>query len=268
MAIKCPKCGTENPEYVAYCGSCGEGLAKSYYEAPESARPTSVSSAPSRRSRWRYLIIAIGIVAILIFAALSAMLYSQTTDQRNSLYRAQAETVRDITRVIPFVNTTIHLMTSGISIYGIPNASWENGAWDIDAGARFAYGDASDGLLERLSSECKSISVMYDVGTESNRVFTNLSVRFEVFMDAVWEGMTRLKTSDQQLGTNYTSEMENASAAMVQIGRLLLGGFEPSVDVQKHPYDVLAGIDLPEIDYYSAIMSLAAYYATHAFDER
>ncbi len=211
-----------------------------------------------RRGRTLQYALIISVVLALALTAVVAMFYIEVVNQRDAGYRAQYATVLDVIRVAPVLNHTIHHMIYSHDLY-YGNSSYERQV-------RFAYGDFAEGTLLQLSSECRSISALYDVGTERNSVFSNLSDSFAVFANAVHSGYSRLDCGFLELGSNYTSEMENASVTMVRICALLSDGVRPDVDGLENPYDVLAGIELAEVDHYSARVCIAASYAWHAFD--
>lgn len=77
MAMRCPKCGTENPEGKMFCGDCGTGLPQPPPPpAVQPMQPVYAQPTPSWiRSNWKGLVSVV--VVVLVVISVIGLVYTQ-----------------------------------------------------------------------------------------------------------------------------------------------------------------------------------------------
>ena len=77
MAMKCPNCGTENPEGKMFCGDCGTGLPQPPPPPPvQPTQPVYVQPTPSWiGSNWKGLVSVV--VVVLVVLSIVGLVYTQ-----------------------------------------------------------------------------------------------------------------------------------------------------------------------------------------------
>ena len=74
MAMKCPSCGTENPEDKKFCGDCGSRISKL-----PMTKPMGPPTSPGRRNWWRsnWKVLAAVIITIVIVLPTASAVFTQ-----------------------------------------------------------------------------------------------------------------------------------------------------------------------------------------------
>ena len=107
--MKCPKCGSDNPEHVAYCGECGESVR----EWPTGVKPNrGLSIIPESTSKkeieWTPLMIVIG----------AAYLISLSMYGVDSLWGGDSFGLEsDLSIILSFLASTAFIVTIASVIY-------------------------------------------------------------------------------------------------------------------------------------------------------
>lgn len=108
MAVKCQKCGEENPENAIVCSRCGFGFRNRSTEGTSGIDRSDISRSVTRKEiEWTPLLIVIG-AAYLISLSMYGTL---------SLYGSEFDLEADLILVLSFLGSTALIATIALVIY-------------------------------------------------------------------------------------------------------------------------------------------------------
>lgn len=128
--MKCPNCGSENPDDKKFCGECGATL-------PQPVKPSQAQVAPSWvRSNWKLLTSVI--VVLIVVLAIVGLIYSQPWSKIKVLVNSQYTHAVGVNVYIDGVLKVAMDINVGQTILGPwpvdPGShvvSLDHGTWDI-----------------------------------------------------------------------------------------------------------------------------------------
>jgi len=102
MAMKCPNCGTENPETARFCQACARTLGPAYIQGlgtPASVPPSVQGRNPrSRRTTW---LVASAVAIAIVIVVLLAVVLNPSTSPVASIHDADGDGHADSTDAFP-----------------------------------------------------------------------------------------------------------------------------------------------------------------------
>jgi hypothetical protein len=182
----------------------------------------------SKGTKFWMAMLGITLAALLIFAALAVVFYTQAQDYRSAKYKAQYVLVDEIITSIPLLDEAIGNIVDDL----------------LDNGFRRSAATYAQATAESISGACHSIEVMYPVDDDRGITFSALKVAFSMLAQTTETAYNQLTDPTPDVSEAVETGLLESAVISLSVCSLVSEGIDPEILLEDVSYDLADRMNL------------------------